>query len=165
MFKVCPACHQEYQRWVVVCSECNVPLTSPEEAASPVGSLPPVTCLALLKIEGPWYLQELAELLQHNGISSRIDAGPPSSPGGGPEVGPRAGSRGAASRLGIYVRAEDLETANEIAEEFATSRQRDVPISVANPDASACPACGGRIPEAAVSCAECGLEFPEMEVE
>ena len=28
-----------------------------------------------------------------------------------------------------------------------------------------CPACGERISETAVSCAECGLEFPEAESE
>jgi len=163
MFKVCPSCHQEYQRWVELCSECSVPLALDQES-SPAPSLPTAAEMVLLKVEGPWYLQELAELLQEGGISSRIDTDPPGTPNEGTKGATRAGSRGRATRLGIYVGADDLETANEIAQEFATSRLSDIPTTAANPDASACPACGEQISETAVSCAECGLEFPEAEI-
>lgn len=164
MFKVCPSCHQEYQRWVAVCSECDVPLTFDREA-SPGPSLPPAADLVLLKVEGPWYLQALAELLQESGISSRIDSDPPAALLGAAKDATRAGSRSQATRLGIYVAADDLEAANEIAQQFAAAQLSDIPTTAANPDSSACPACGERISETAVSCAECGLEFPEAEIE
>jgi len=164
MFKVCPSCKQEYQRWVEVCSDCNVPLALDQEGQS-APALPPAVDLVLLKVEGPWYLQELAELLQENGISSRIDTEPPGTPTEGTKGAMRAGSRGQTTRLGIYVGVDDLEPAHAIAQEFATARLSDVPDVTANPDASACPACGEPISETAVSCAECGLEFPEAEIQ
>jgi len=164
MFKVCPSCKQEYQRWVAVCSDCNVPLGFDQESP-PSPSLPPAADLVLLKVEGPWYLQELAELLQENGISSRIDTEAPGTLAEGAKGTTRAGSPGQATRLGIYVGADDLEAAHEISQEFAASRLCDVPDPAAHTDASACPACGEPIGETAVACAECGLEFPEAELQ
>jgi hypothetical protein len=162
MFKVCPSCRQEYQSWASVCADCDVPLDVAREASA-APPLPPAASLILLRLEGPWYLQELAEVLQGHGISSRIDSDPPGAPVGGPAVATRQGFRGQATRLGIYVRAEDLEAAREIDEGFAASRLRDVPATDVPRDPSACPACGERIPETAPSCLACGLEFPEAE--
>lgn len=162
MFKTCPSCHQEYQQWVSVCADCNVALEFAAETP-PGPALPPPENLVLLKLEDPWYLRELAEMLQHQGISSRIDAEPPGSPIGAPKVTSREGSRGRTTRLGIYVRAEDLQLAHAIAEELATARLPDLPATAAAPDASACPACGEPLSERATACAECGLEFPEAE--
>ena len=88
MFKHCPSCGQEYQHWVSVCTDCNTALDfAPEASAAP--TLPPAANLILLRLEGPWYLQELAERLQARGIPSRIDT----DPSGAQITGPAAAAR------------------------------------------------------------------------
>lgn len=167
MFKICLRCGQEYQRWISVCADCGGPLdlaTETLERAPEVRSLPPASDLALLKVQGPWYLQELAELLQSHGISSRIDSDPPGAPIEGPAVASRDGFSGHATYLGIYVQPADLEAAKGIASSFEAARLPDLLETEPEHDPSACPACGEPLAHAlAPSCSSCGLEFPDLE--
>lgn len=147
MFKVCARCGQEYQSWVTECSDCGVPLDlAPGETLAPaMRAVPALEELDALRLGGPWELQALAEALQAQGISSRIDAYPP-------------------ARLAIYVARADLEAAREIAEELAARDLPDADAGVAH-DPTACPACGEPTPENAAACSACGLEFPEVNPE
>jgi predicted amidophosphoribosyltransferase len=150
MFRTCRECNQEYQSWVSVCPDCGVSLdaSGPEPLAAQSAPLPPVEDLALLRLDDPWQLQGIAELLQANGISSRIDA-----------------HTGGTARLGIYVRRADFDAAHAIAEDLVASSLPDLDSTALSHDPSACPACGEPTPESAASCSACGLEFPEVDTE
>jgi len=145
LFKVCARCGQEYQSWATECSDCHAPLDlAPGETLAPAARpVPAPEELVVLRLGEPRELRALAETLQAQGISSRIDAY-------------------AKARLGIYVGRADLEAARAIAEEFVA---RDLPDADAAPishDPTACPACGEPTPEDAAACGACGLEFPEV---
>jgi predicted amidophosphoribosyltransferase len=163
MFKHCHSCGGEYQSWVTECPDCHVPLHSaPGEAPALVGRSEPIASLenpVLLKVGEPWELRELAETLQHQGISSQID----SYPLGGSLA--RAGSRGQPARLGIYVAEADVAAVRELTDELAALARSESGAEAVVHDQGACPACGEPTPENAPSCASCGLEFPEVNPE
>lgn len=162
MFKHCHSCGQEYQSWVSVCPDCNVPLQlAPGEPLGPPssGSIAPLEDPVLLKLGEPWELRALAELLQERGISSQIDSHPL-----GASLS-RAGSRAEAARLGIYVGRADLAAVRELADELAARAQPESDAAGVAHDPGSCPACGEPTPEDATACASCGLEFPEVGAE
>jgi hypothetical protein len=167
VFKVCSSCGQEYQSWATECSDCGVSLDlAPGEKLAPATrAAPALEELVALRLGGPWELQALAEALQAQGISSRIDAYPPGDPISAPRVRAQQGQRGDAARLGIYVSRPDLEAAREVAEEVAARDLPDVDAAGAAHDPTACPACGEPTPENAAACSACGLEFPEVNPE
>jgi hypothetical protein len=115
--------------------------------------------LRCVKVGDPWRVREIAEALEAEGITSRIDTYPP-----GAGVQPQRGGRGAggATQMGVYVGPADHARALEIATEHERSRmpeaESDEELWDGNPDA--CPGCGTALPPASESCAECGLEFP-----
>jgi hypothetical protein len=165
VFKVCGQCAGEYQSWVSVCPDCNVPLDlQPGEqlASSPDAELP-VADLVLLRVDGPWALQELAEVLRDAGFSSRIDTHPLGQSIGAASYTTQEGNRGYGIQLGIYVPRADAAAAQQIVRDAI---ERSIPdlesVEVAEHDPSACPACGEPTPEEATACASCGLEFPEL---
>ena len=106
-------------------------------------------------------VEEMAEMLQAAGISSRVDSHPPGAP---LSAGPRQKFGFQTSRLGLYVlglyvRPEDLEEARQILEQKMAEKLEASPARVGE-EFEACPGCGARIPQDAESCLECGLEFP-----
>jgi hypothetical protein len=165
VFKHCHSCGQEYQSWVTVCPDCNVPLDlAPGETLAPPTrsrSIAPLEDPVLLKVGEPWELRALAESLQERGISSQID----SHPLGAAISGSRAGSRAQAARLGIYVGRADLAAVREFADELAARELPEADAPEVSHDPTACPACGEPTPENAAACASCGLEFPEVSAE
>ena len=159
MFKHCHSCGGEYQSWVTECPDCHVPLQlAPGETLAPeTRPVAPIEDPVLLKVGQPWELRELAETLQEHGISSQID----SHPLGGSLA--RAGSRAEPARLGIYVARAEVTAVREVIEGLAALERSESDAEAHDP--GACPACGEPTPENAPSCASCGLEFPEVNVE
>ncbi|HKA15080.1 MAG TPA: hypothetical protein VKH41_08690 [Myxococcota bacterium] len=166
MFKVCSRCGQEYQSWAIECTDCRVSLDIAAETLAPAVSPAPAPAapledLVVLRLGGPWELQSLAETLQAQGISSRIDMYPP----GGAITWSGAGSRNQPSGLGIYVSRRDREAARALADELAARELPDAEAPPPNTDPNSCPACGEPTPENAASCSACGLAFPEVPAE
>jgi len=161
VFKVCRSCGQEYQMWASECSDCRVPLhlTPGEELAPETRPVPVLEDLALLRLGDAWELQALAEALQHRGVSSQIDTHPLGAAIG---AGPRS-ARGEPVRLGIYVGSAQLDAARAFADEHFARELGESGAAEATQDPNACPACGEPTPENAPVCAECGLEFPEVD--
>jgi len=164
--KYCPSCGAEYQHTASECADCRVALVHevPVPSAPPItakGVLPAVQDLSLCSTGTGDQVEELAELLQAAGISSRIDSHPPGVP---LSAGPRQMFGFQTSRLGLYVlglyvRPEDLEEAQRIVEQRKAEKLEASPAAVGT-ELEACPGCGARIPQDAESCLECGLEFP-----
>src|SRR5688572_20832855 len=160
MFKHCPECGQEYQQWVTRCADCDVALVlagseplAAREREPDRSPEPPPDDRALVKVDDPGPLHELAEVLQEQGISSWVEAHtlPAQQARGGP-------------RLGLSVRRADLDAARTIAEELMASSLHDLEgVELPEYDASSCPACGEPTPENAAACGACGLEFPEVD--
>jgi predicted amidophosphoribosyltransferase len=149
VFKLCSGCGQEYQSWVSVCPECNLSLDLPAGAplVADERAAPAIEDPVLLRLDGTWALHALAEALQEQGISSRIDT---HAQGG--------------VRLAIYVSRAHAAAAHAIAEELVAQTLPDLEtIAAVDHGPSACPACGAPTPESAAACSECGLEFPEVD--
>jgi ribosomal protein L40E len=164
--KYCPSCGAEYQHTASECAECNVALVlEPPKAVLPSKpgneELPAARDLALCSTGTADQVEEMAEILQLAGISSRVDSHPPGEPF---SAGPRQKLGFQTSRLGLYVlglyvRPEDLEEARQILEQGMAEKLEASPARVGE-EFEACPGCGARIPQDAESCLECGLEFP-----
>ena len=163
MFKTCPECGGEFQAWVTRCPDCDVALViaSGEVAPTVTRELPHARELVCVERGDPWHLREIAERLQQQGVSCRIDVYPPDAPIQPPA---RRGSAAGASRFGLYVCAEDLALAQQIRSEHLQRVVPDAaaPVVEAGAVLADCPACGTPLGEGAVSCASCGLEFPEL---
>lgn len=161
MFKRCPECRVEFQDWVEQCPDCHVALVSsdaPLAEPEPPRELPPAHELLCLERGDPAHLRQLAEQLQAEGVSCRLDAYPPA---GGGEASPRAPGGGS---FGIYVLAEQAAAAVTLRNAHLESVVPDaVGLSGgAGAELADCPACGERLREGAASCESCGLEFPEQ---
>jgi hypothetical protein len=166
VFKTCPECGGEFQEWVERCPDCAVALsTGPLEAArqKPARELPPARELTCIERGEPWHLRELAERLQQQGLSCRIDVYPPDAPIRAPAR--RGGS--VTARFGLYVRPDDLALAQQIRSEHLQRVVPEAPAPAGETGAvlADCPACGARLAEGDASCASCGLEFPELGAE
>ena len=166
MFKHCPECKGEFQPWVTLCPDCGVALQTAPDQPSPKAQreLPPAHELVCMERGDPRALLEVAERLQAEGLSCRIDVHPPETP-----IRPlaRQGSGAIAKGFGLYVRAADLEAARRIQTEHL---RRSLPEAAGEALATGselvdCPACGAALAEGAASCASCGLEFPEQGVD
>jgi hypothetical protein len=161
VFKRCPACRVEFQEWVEQCPHCHVALV-PSDAPLPEPEapreLPPAHALLCLERGDPSHLRQLAEQLQAQGVSCRIDTYPPA---GGAAASPRVPGGGS---FGLYVLKEQA---------YAAVALRNAHLESVVPDAAGlsdgagaeladCPACGEHLGEGAASCASCGLEFPDL---
>jgi hypothetical protein len=162
MFKVCPSCAGEFQAWVTQCPDCAVPLrlgaadgAPPEPAAE--AELPPAYELVCLQRGDPRALHEVAERLQGEGISCRIDVHPPGEP---IRLGARRGS-GVATTFGLYVREGDVAHATAVREQHLHETVPGAEPSAVGAELSACPACGELLADGANACTACGLEFPD----
>ena len=164
MFKHCPACGGEFQPWVSRCPDCDVALELGSGTPAPArrsSELPPARELTCLEKGDPRALHEIAERLQAQGLSSRIDVYPPD---GAIRPPARRGSGEVSARFGLYVRPAEIEAARRI----RSDHLREVVPDAASPEGdagaalAACPACGAELDDSAAACAACGLEFPEL---
>jgi hypothetical protein len=151
VFKLCRQCGGEYQSWVSVCPECNVPVDWPSQELAPAPpredrETPPISDPVALRFDAPEMLAEIADALQEQGIASRI--GPHEQAG---------------ARLAIYVSRADAATAFAISEEVIARSLHVNSDELVDYGPGACPACGDPVPETATACVSCGLEFPEIE--
>lgn len=165
-YKGCPSCGGEFQSWVEMCPDCEVPLqvgpAAPPPAAPAGPELPPARELHCLRTGDPWHLRELSEALQEAGIPHRIDR-QPEPEGEGVAAARRSRGGGRAAALGLFVRHEDVAAAVQVEHEHHLTRAHGPEAEAHRPgDAlEACPACGEALPEGASACGSCGLEFPD----
>jgi hypothetical protein len=165
MFKTCPECGGEFQAWVTRCPDCDVALViAGEEVARPAPrELPHAGELVCVERGDPWHLRELAERLQQQGISCRIDVYPPDA-AIRPPARRAAGTSTTGTQFGLYVRAEDVALAQQLRSEHLAEVVPGAQALAGEVGGvlSDCPACGTPLAEGAGSCASCGLEFPEQ---
>lgn len=172
--KNCPSCGDEFQAWVERCPDCDVPLAiggggkRASEDTRP--ELPPAGQLECVLIGGPWQTRGLAERLSEEGIACRVDAHPPETGIGtdGGVAAARFGQAGRGIHLGVYVLAADQLRATEISATFQAEAMPEVDgqeVPEPGTELDACPGCGEPLAEDATGCAECGLEFPELEAD
>jgi hypothetical protein len=168
MFKLCPSCGGEFQQWVTQCPDCAVPLQLggpdgglPPAARAPAEELPPARELTCLQKGDPYALHEIAERLQQEGVSCRIDVHPP---GESIRLAGRRGS-GVATTFGLYVRPADLARAAVVREQHVRESVPDAADVEAGGELAACPACGEPLADDATACAACGLDFPDANQE
>ena len=167
--KVCPSCGGEFQPWVERCVDCEVPLVTPEEAASHAaqldvdeiggepgweGDLEAGQELVLLRSEKVAWIRRLAAELEAEGIPFHI------------EPGQHGGD------LAIYVTPEDLDDARRFdaaiyrqevhgaggapREDQEPSRPPRRPAATeAGPSVKVCPRCGGEYQSWVERCADC----------
>lgn len=155
-YKYCPRCGDEFQHWVETCPDCEVPLgfERPDpnaQATSP--DLPPARELQAVFVGEPWQVNDPVASLATARIPCRVDAFPP---GEFTDDGAGIGAFGAGTRVGVYVREQDLPAVVALDEEWVRST-----LATDN-ELDACPACSAPLAADAAACSDCGLEFPEI---
>lgn len=170
LFKVCPQCGSEFVPRVDACVDCGSalvwadqrvlemrqaisPASPPEETS---GELPedaqPIRLADL-----PW-IDRLARALSDRGIQPFIRE--EAEPNPDPASAARWGTFGQGWFYTLYVRAQDVELAEEIdrevyAREMPETGRADADVT------TACPACGGFLRSSDTACPSCGLEIPD----
>ncbi len=155
-FKYCPRCGDEFQNWVEVCPDCEVPLgfERPDPGAAPAPeALPPARELQAIFVGEPYQVTDPVESLAAAGIACRVDAFPP---GEFSDDGVGIGSFGAGTQVGVYVREQDVAAVAALDEAWVRS------TLATDADLDACPACATPLAADATGCTDCGLEFPEI---
>ena len=154
-FKYCPRCGDEFQNWVEVCPDCEVPLgfERPDPNAQPTVDLPPARELQAVFVGEPWQVTEPVDSLRAARIPCRVDAFPA---GDFSDDGQGIGSFGAGTKVGVYVRQEDLPAIRNLDADWVRS------TLATDTELDACPACSAPLSADATACRECGLEFPEI---
>ena len=153
MLKICPQCRDEFKQTMSECPDCLVTLEFQDPSAPYVPRAEPtpqLESLVAIHRDRPWALEAAARLLQEAGVGSQIDAFPPGSSDG--------------SNLAIYVEEANAETAREIVDAYTASRMPEHEGGEAGAVMAECPACSAPLAGDLSTCAECGLEFPELEV-
>lgn len=170
--KNCPSCGDEFQTWVERCPDCDVPLTigGGESTAAAAVDLPPASQLECVLVGGPWQTRGLAERLSEEGIACRVDAHPPDTDidTDGGAAAARFGQAGRGINLGVYVQQADRERATDLSAVFQAEGMPELDgheTPEPGTELDACPGCGEPLAADATGCAECGLEFPEIEAE
>lgn len=165
--KTCPSCGDEFIQSMVRCPDCGVDLVvGPVERPAPP-ELPPATELAPICRGEPWEMQRIAEALQDAGIASRVDTYPPSGSGARPGAGTtREEEEVPASLIGslcVYVAFDDVQAATALAQQVQLGAVLgELGEGADQAPGDGCPACGAALPEGAVACPDCGLEFPDL---
>ncbi len=161
--KICPSCGAEHVLAAEKCLDCDVVLELGEAGGATgepeADALPPATELApVVTDRAAWELERMALVLQEAGIPCRIETHPLDA-----DVG-ASGSGG--TTLCIYVLPADRDAAIErVQEHRAASLPGDHEPARFGQTLEACPACGTPLTEGAEECADCGLEFPSVEVD
>ncbi len=156
-YKYCPQCGDEFQNWAERCPDCDVALgferPSAEGTATATSDLPPASELVPVFVGEPWQVHDPVGTLNTAAIPCRVDAYPP---GDISDSGEHIGGFGAGTKVGVYVRQDDIEAVMQIDADW-------VRATLATEAAlDACPACQAPLAEDAVGCNACGLEFPEI---
>jgi len=157
-FKYCPQCGDEFQNWAERCPDCDVALgfdRPTAAAAAPSEELPPARDLAPVFVGEPWQVRDPIATLGQAGIACRVDAYPP---GDIADSGEHIGGFGAGTKVGVYVRPDDVAAVTAIDAEWVRS------TLAAEAALEHCPACDAPLAADATGCGECGLEFPEIAV-
>ncbi|MBW2316527.1 MAG: hypothetical protein JRH10_20380 [Deltaproteobacteria bacterium] len=150
--KRCPECGEDFLHTTEVCSDCGVPLKLVSELEGPDAGagLPPASELALIRAEGPAWIDVLAAALRAADIPSRVEIIDPE------QHGARSGLTGSA--CGLFVREVDVVRAREIDAEVQREQIPDMPTEdVAGEGEEGCPACGHAIAADDAECPDCGL--------
>jgi len=153
--KRCPECGEDFVHTAETCSDCGVPLRLASELVSGTSPAPVAGAdMALLRAEGPAWIEALADALAAEGIASRVAILDPE------QHGVRSGVRGAA--CGLFVAESDHARARRV--DAAVERQqipdlRDHEAADAEDGDEACPACGHALAADAAECPDCGLGF------
>lgn len=162
VYRMCPACGDEFQSWVTRCPDCDEAIVETSDPASlragpPSEDLPSARELHCLAVGVVARIREVSEQLQRAGIANRIDRDPQSLG----DEGDIVGGFGQNVRLGVYVREAELAAAQAALHDLNIRDLHDVPDEVGDPnlELDACPACGEAIDEDAAECASCGLAF------
>jgi hypothetical protein len=155
-YKYCPQCGEEFQHWAETCPDCDCALghERPEPGAA-AAELPPASELTAVFVGEPWRVREPVDSLAAAGIASRVDAYPP---GDTTDEGQAIGSFGAGTRVGVYVRGEDVEAVSNLDEDWVRA------MLATETALDNCPACDAPLADDATGCASCGLEFPEIDM-
>ena len=154
-YKYCPRCGDEFQNWVETCPDCEVALgfEKPDRRAGSAVDLPAARHLQAIFVGEPWQVREPVDSLAAAAIPCRVDAFPP---GEFSDDGVGIGSFGAGTRVGVYVREQDIPAIVALGEEWVRS------TLATDDELDACPACGAALVADATGCGDCGLEFPEI---
>jgi hypothetical protein len=168
MFKTCPVCGDEFLEHVEVCPDCRVALRTSIDGTAPE----PRADRAPAALESPLVLRrgdvgelrQLADALASAGVPCVVDTDPPSDGIRGSEASSRVGRFGKDGRLAIFVAARDQAEAARVHAEWLKTILPDAGAVLPGSMIDACPGCHEPLPEGAVACASCGLEFPPLEV-
>jgi hypothetical protein len=149
VYKVCPDCSVDFLPTISRCSDCGTALVWPSDVPQltlePLAASPDL--LRTCEIE-PWSVREIADALNARGIPCRLE---PFQRHGRPVA------------VQILVRHDDFPGARDAVAEVLARRapeyaERQI---LEAPDTNSCPACAEPLDPSAVSCAACGLAFPE----
>lgn len=165
--KYCPQCHDEYRAEIEQCAACTIPLITgaevlalensrQEKLAAGQGEIPADDQLVVIE-RGPLAdLRQLQELLEADGIASRLIGEDRSCSGGccGPTVLLQVRPEEAADALQVLAAEHQRTTALD-------QHRNDYGDAIFNPSApeATCPACGASFSTASLECPDCGLSF------
>jgi ketosteroid isomerase-like protein len=147
-FVVCPECGSEFQPHIKVCIDCGAATVSPEAARAQVRDRPgdgpsdEDEEIAVRTEELEW-IEDLQELFERHGISSRIEALPSSHH---------------QHRCKILVARQDALRAFELDRELLRERlgEEGTGLVEISPPGT-CPLCGFKQPADTIECSSCGL--------
>jgi rRNA maturation protein Nop10 len=155
-YKVCPQCREEFTLMATECADCGgraLVFPGDLEPEADVEAFPGVESLRCVRVGPLPWTRALSEGLSQASIGHRVERDTRSEDEGG--VGP--GRFDGHEVFGTWVRPEDLEDASAIDRALFGHLEPDAAEPAGADDA--CPACGDRLPAAAVECPGCGLHF------
>lgn len=150
----CPECRSEFVPTATLCPDCELALVPESHLGSEaVEELPDISQLVCVRAASVAWAQGLSERLADAGISHRIEVAHDDEEDGS------ARQPGANLPYGVYVLAEDVESATAIDAEFTRYQIPDVPNEGQPIEASddACPACGSAVAPGVAECPDCGI--------
>jgi ketosteroid isomerase-like protein len=159
-FVVCPECGSEFQPHIKACIDCGAATVPPEAARARVRDRPAASPpgededdeeeIAIRAEELEW-IEDLRELFERHGISSRIEA---------------LSSSYHQHRCKILVARQDALRAFELDRELLRERLGEEGADLAElPPAGACPFCSSTLPAGTVECPGCRLRLGESNLE
>lgn len=152
-FQVCPSCGDEFTLSVLECSDCHVPLVSPDAVPPEIEpeEFPDVAALACVRVGPLPWTRAISDALTEAGLAHRVEPDTRSVAEGG--VDPER--FGGQTLYGTWVRPEDLEPAREI--DTAIFAVFEAEAAPATGSSEACPACEAHLAPDVLECASCGL--------
>jgi len=148
--KVCPECESEYYAHILECSDCSVPLLTPEELEKKQRQKSDVLTdvnedWVAIREDGKEGVQELSHMLFHQGVANRITLSP----------GCSAGKCGC--KYLLLVTKKDISMATGYVEEFHREKYPEIKTFPEWEEQGRCSACGYTIEKNIKECPDCGL--------